>query len=81
MFRSRNYLLYQASLLVDSKIDLISKYLAHPSKEPTYRKKRPHSDFLIGLSQIDPGLNPDKVYEIFLKQLEGFINRLEGELI
>jgi lipoate-protein ligase A len=52
MFRSRNYLLYQASILVRTELTLINKYLAHPSREPEYRKGRAHGDFLICLSDI-----------------------------
>jgi lipoate---protein ligase len=53
MFRSRNYLLYQASILVDLDLALIEEILRHPSKEPGYRAKRSHSDFLIGLSDLE----------------------------
>jgi lipoate-protein ligase A len=57
MFRSRNYLLYQASILVETDLLSISKYLAHPSREPDYRKGRSHSNFLVSLSEIDPQLS------------------------
>ena len=53
LFRSRNYLLYQASVLIDSRIELIEKYLKHPSKEPDYRKHRQHRQFLVGLQELD----------------------------
>jgi len=53
LFRSRNYLLYQASILVHLDSDLIEKLLSHPTKEPDYRKKRGHRDFLTSLSEID----------------------------
>lgn len=56
LFRSRNYLLYQASILYDVKIAMIERYLRHPSKEPDYRKKRTHRDFLVGLQQLNPQL-------------------------
>ena len=46
MFRSRNYLLYQASILVRLDLDLVTKTLRHPSKEPDYRNGRSHKDFL-----------------------------------
>ena len=52
MFRSRNYLLYQASLIVDCDFGLISRYLAHPSREPAYRRGRRHEDFLTGLGDV-----------------------------
>ena len=52
MFRSRNYLLFQASIIVDLDLELVSSLLAHPSKEPDYRKGRSHKDFLTSLSQF-----------------------------
>ncbi len=52
LFRSRNYLLYQASLLVEDNINLIERYLAHPSKEPEYRNGKSHRDFLCSLSEV-----------------------------
>ncbi len=46
MFRSRNYLLYQASILVNLDIEMVTNTLRHPTKEPDYRKGRSHKDFL-----------------------------------
>jgi lipoate-protein ligase A len=61
LFRSRNYLLYQASLIVESNIDAISKYLRHPSKEPEYRKGKAHREFLTSLNDIVSGLTAETV--------------------
>lgn len=55
MFRSRNYLLYQASLLVDLDLALVESLLKHPTKEPDYRKGRSHSDFLTSLKAVSGG--------------------------
>ncbi len=54
LFRSRNYLLYQASILVDSRLSLIERYLAHPSREPVYRQGKSHRDFLSSLAEASP---------------------------
>lgn len=54
MFRSRNYLLYQASILVDLDANLVGNLLKHPTKEPDYRKGRCHSDFLTSLREVHP---------------------------
>jgi lipoate-protein ligase A len=59
MFRSRNYLLYQASILVRIDQDIITQLLPMPSKQPDYRNERPHKDFLVGLSELDKALTPD----------------------
>ena len=57
LFRSRNYLLYQASLLVKLDTDLISRCLRHPSKEPDYRGGRSHAEFLVGLADMRSDLS------------------------
>jgi lipoate-protein ligase A len=69
LFRSRNYLLYQASLLIDLDVAAIERYLAHPSAEPDYRKGRRHRDFLCGLREHTP-LSPQQWREIFVRELE-----------
>ena len=46
LFRSKQYLLFQASLLVDDGLAWIETYLKHPSKEPNYREGRSHRDFV-----------------------------------
>src|SRR5690606_4412899 len=52
LFRSRNYLLYQASILVSADLSLIERYLRHPSQEPEYRRGRTHASFLSGLADL-----------------------------
>lgn len=52
MFRSRGYLLYQASILSQLDLELVSQCLQHPSKEPDYRAKRSHADFLTDLKAV-----------------------------
>lgn len=58
LYRSRHYLLYQASLIVNLDAQLIARYLQHPSREPDYRRGRSHSDFLVGLASVADGLTP-----------------------
>lgn len=52
IFRTRNYLLYQASILCDKNLSLLKKYLKHPSREPEYRKGKSHKDFVTDLNEI-----------------------------
>lgn len=79
LFRSRNYLLYQASILVNLDSSLIESVLAHPSKEPGYRKGRTHADFLTGISQIETTVeSPDAVAETLLKN---FVPSLKQEML
>lgn len=54
LFRSRNYLLYQASILVNLDAELVQACLKHPTKEPDYRKGRSHKTFLSSLGEIEP---------------------------
>lgn len=61
MFRSRNYLLYQASILVETNIELIEKFLQHPSKEPDYRQGKSHRSFLASLHNINESITCEKV--------------------
>jgi len=46
-------LLFHGTFLLDTDLDLISRYLAHPSSAPAYRVDRPHQDFLTRL-QVSP---------------------------
>lgn len=54
LFRSRQYLLYQASILVDLDRPLIARCLKHPTKEPEYRRGRKHESFLTSLRELEP---------------------------
>jgi lipoate-protein ligase A len=49
VFRRRRVFFYQASLLVSMDLDLVDRYLPHPSREPDYRKGRSHREFLTTL--------------------------------
>jgi lipoate-protein ligase A len=74
LFRSRNYLMYQASILVDMQIEWIEKYLAHPSLEPDYRKGRSHRDFLTDLGTL--GQKDVKLWrDIFIGNLPAAVEK------
>jgi lipoate-protein ligase A len=42
----RNHLLYHGTLLYDFPLALIERYLAHPPRQPAYRRGRSHRDFV-----------------------------------
>jgi lipoate-protein ligase A len=44
--RSRNAILFHGTFLLNFDLQLIEKYLSHPTKEPDYRGKRSHSQFI-----------------------------------
>ena len=69
LFRSRNYLLYQASLLVDARVDLMERYLEHPSREPEYRGGKSHRNFVAGLDQFVEALSPHELEKRLLQNL------------
>ncbi|MBP9706229.1 MAG: hypothetical protein KBD78_01195 [Oligoflexales bacterium] len=85
IFRSRNYLLYQASLIWSLDIELIERYLQHPSREPAYRNKKSHRDFLSDLkSMISSPVESDAIDAVaFLnKNVSKFlVEELNSELI
>lgn len=81
LFRSRNYLLYQASVLVDCQVETIDRYLNHPSREPEYRRGRSHRTFLAGLSEVVDGLTAQLCVEQLSADLPNQLRRLLGEEI
>jgi len=58
LYKKKNLVLYQGSLLFNPDMGLIDRYLKHPDKEPDYRKGRPHKNFLTSL--LKEGYNVDK---------------------
>jgi lipoate-protein ligase A len=82
MFRSKNYLLYQASVLAHCDFELFAKVLRHPSREPDYRKGRRHEDFLVGLCEMDPELKTARILSTLKKDLgHHLLDKLGDELI
>ncbi len=78
LFRSKQYLLFQASLLVDEGLTLIDTYLQHPSKEPDYREGRRHGDFVTFLGAQTP-MTPPQVQTHLATQLPHFLQAELGE--
>lgn len=83
LFRSRQYLLYQASILVELDRPLISQCLKHPTREPDYRKGRGHDSFLTSLAELAPEISSAGDVEHALKKYLGdaLAARLAGELV
>jgi lipoate-protein ligase A len=67
LYMPRDYALYLVSVLVDPNFADIDTYLAHPSKEPDYRARRSHTEFLVGLTSL--GKKPTKA-EVLALQFE-----------
>ena len=82
LFRSRHYLLYQASILVRCDRAIIAQYLLHPSREPDYRRGRNHEDFMMGLDEVAPQITPQGVANELHRSLRDCLTaRLGAELI
>lgn len=77
IFRRKDVLYYSTTLLVSPKIDLIERYIAHPPREPDYRRGRRHREFLGWLAAIDETTTPESVrstlsLELTPESLESF---------
>lgn len=59
--RKRIAVLHHGTLIIDEFSNLMSKYLAHPSKEPNYRNNRPHDEFVISLKEAGCIAIPDEI--------------------
>lgn len=78
IFRTRDLLYYSTTLLVEPDIEAMERYLAHPPREPAYRRGRRHRDFVMGLARASKGLDtegllaalaPRMTPELFLEHL------------
>lgn len=78
LFRSRNYLLYQGSVIVEPNLDLINNCLRHPSKEPDYRGGRSHGAFMTSLQAV-AGLSATAVDTELNKNLAQELSRVLGD--
>lgn len=55
-YRKRRFLLFHGTILVTFPLDIIDRYLHHPSHEPGYRNGRSHGDFLTHLTADIPAI-------------------------
>lgn len=76
LFRRRRLLFYQASLLHSLDLSLVDRYLAHPSREPEYRRGRTHGEFLTTLELQGSTTGVGALCE----GVEGRLGRLAGRL-
>ncbi len=59
IFRRKSYLLYQASILVELELELMSLLLKQPPREPDYRRGRSHAEFVTCLRDLGIDLAAD----------------------
>ncbi len=77
MYLNNKEFFYHAVLNINEDIGLISKYLKHPKKEPTYREKRNHEDFVTSLRK--EGYNID--FHVAKNAIETAIKEIQIKLI
>ena len=75
IFRRKHYLLYQASLLLDLNLELMHVLLKHPPREPDYRDRRAHGDFLTSLKLLGVTLTPQELRDDLRAKLPGRLAR------
>ncbi len=73
IYRSRQYLLYQASILVDFDLALMAVLLRHPPREPDYRQGRSHGSFLTNLRALGIALPEARLAEDLRSQLPALL--------
>ena len=52
LHRSRGLLYYTVSLIIDPDVENVTRYLEHPPREPEYRRRRSHRDFMGSLGTL-----------------------------
>lgn len=73
IYRTGDRVFYHAVLNVSESVETMERYLKHPVREPEYRKKRSHSEFVTSLS--GEGYNIDK--EFIVENLLSEISELK----
>jgi lipoate-protein ligase A len=61
LYRSRDLVLYQGSLLLHPDLSLMDRYLRQPERQPAYRRGRPHDQFVTSLRLAGYSLTASEV--------------------
>ncbi len=56
IYRTKGLLYYSTTLLINHDPQMVNRYLKHPPREPDYRCRRPHEQFMVSLEEL--GLVP-----------------------
>lgn len=70
LYKKKDTVLYQGSLLLNPDLKLFERYLKHPEKEPDYRQGRPHRDFLTSLLNEGYGFDSQTIISVLNNELE-----------
>jgi lipoate-protein ligase A len=72
-------LVHHGTLILNEKvINEIEKVLKHPPKEPDYRKKRTHKEFLTSLPE---NFDVSLFYSCLLDEIKNYFNVIESRFI
>lgn len=80
IFRRRQYLLYQASILVDPDLALMSKLLKPPPRQPDYRRNRSHQEFVTSLRKLGVDKPIHQLVRELKQGLEAPLRRYLGQV-
>lgn len=72
LYRNRDVVFYHAVINVSGEVELISRYLKQPPREPDYRGGRSHRDFVTSL--VEAGFEPSR--EAFQKEYQKEFERI-----
>lgn len=65
----RNWMLYHGTILVSMPLDWIGQFLLEPSRQPEYRGKRNHLDFVTTLLPADSKCSPVEFRQVLEQQI------------
>lgn len=74
----RSAVLFQASILVDCSLAVISRYLPYPSRAPDYRQGRDHRHFLTTLKQEGYHLKPSNLLGSLFSVFSGALYQIKA---
>jgi len=75
IFRRRQYLLFQASILVELDLERMTRLLKPPPREPDYRRGRDHGAFVTCLRDLGITLSSEAMMNDLQTLLPGFLRR------
>ena len=80
IYRRKQYLLYQASILVKLNMPLMEKVLKPPPRQPDYRRNRDHRQFVTCLRDLGIDLDIPEMVSDLQQGLPGLIDQALREL-
>ena len=72
IYQNKDLIFYHAVLNMQEDVEKIARYIAHPTKEPDYRKGRSHTDFVTSVKFHHPELTMEEVKIALDKEFNEF---------